>query len=255
MLTRRGFLLMLGAAFGSTTAGLWLPETGVVTVPRRMVLELTGTCSFCGVGPPAVTALAGVITRSARICDQCIDLCLQVYEVEFGAMPLADAPPLRTLRDLGTAERAAVKRAVKDLRHRHTEPAPRAQHSVHFIENERRRPALANDDPRVVAALRRLRRTSYLVATTPQERIGEKLAAAHEEAQKEVAALLGWRWAFRNKGVHADLALWSPQLKLACSFCDAEPPRMRKLVAGREGHICDGCVADAACVLGVQRPA
>jgi len=182
MLSRRGFLLMLGAAFGSTTAGLWLPETGVVTVPRRMVLELTGTCSFCGLRLPAVTALAGVVTRSPRICNQCIDPCLQVFEKEFGAMSLSDAPTPRSLKDLGTAERAAVERAVKDLRHVHADPVPRALHDEDVSGDELRPPVLTNDDPRVVDALRRLRRSSYLVATTSQEQIGAKLAAAHEKA-------------------------------------------------------------------------
>jgi ATP-dependent Clp protease ATP-binding subunit ClpX len=37
---------------------------------------------------------------------------------------------------------------------------------------------------------------------------------------------------------------------LECSFCDASQRAVKKLVAGPTVYICDGCIADAASIIG-----
>jgi hypothetical protein len=58
--------------------GLWLPAVGLVTLERRFVLALGGSCSFCGRPVAATGAVAGVLGRSPRVCDACIRLCLDI---------------------------------------------------------------------------------------------------------------------------------------------------------------------------------
>jgi hypothetical protein len=77
-LTRRKFLALCGA----TTAGILLPGTSVFALPGRMVLKLTGPCSFCGKLPTEVYGLAGVAGHDVRICDECIGLCLDIIAEE-----------------------------------------------------------------------------------------------------------------------------------------------------------------------------
>lgn len=80
--TRRRFLALLG---GSVT-GIWLAGTGFVQVERRMVLKMTGACSFCGKRPEEVFGLAGLADRGVSICDEC-GRCR--------GHPLEPAPPRR----------------------------------------------------------------------------------------------------------------------------------------------------------------
>lgn len=72
--SRRGFLLLCGAS----GAGIFLAKTGLIELPRRMVLQLAGTCSFCGQRPEEVFAILGVPGRNERICDECLGMCLDV---------------------------------------------------------------------------------------------------------------------------------------------------------------------------------
>jgi hypothetical protein len=74
VLTRRRFVFLSGVG----ASGLWLAGTGLLRLPERMVLALSGNCSFCGKATPEVPFLAGVAGRAARICDECVGLCLDI---------------------------------------------------------------------------------------------------------------------------------------------------------------------------------
>jgi hypothetical protein len=65
---RRHFL----ALCGTVASGLWLPGFGLIELTQKMVLALSGVCSFCGKRPDEVQGLAGVLGRPARICNECI---------------------------------------------------------------------------------------------------------------------------------------------------------------------------------------
>jgi ATP-dependent protease Clp ATPase subunit len=47
-----------------------------------MVLQLAGTCSFCGKDRREVFGIAGVVARWPRICDECIGLCFDILAEE-----------------------------------------------------------------------------------------------------------------------------------------------------------------------------
>src|SRR5262249_52351614 len=94
---RRGFLLLLGAGAAAGAASLWLPQTGLVTIPSRFVVDRAGACSCCGKGALEISKLIGVAGRKERICDECIGLCLDILsEAPFPQprQPIAP-PPLR----------------------------------------------------------------------------------------------------------------------------------------------------------------
>lgn len=69
---------------GGATTGLWLASTGLVRLERRFVLSLGGGCSFCGKDRAEVHALVGTPGRSVRICDECVELCLDIVGEEVG---------------------------------------------------------------------------------------------------------------------------------------------------------------------------
>src|SRR5262245_6890117 len=101
MLRRRGFLFLLGVG---VPAGLWLPETGLVTISRTMVLELVGACSFCDAPGSLLRALAGVVGRPHRICNECVELAGQIVAMEShraAELPVAAKAP----EDLDADER------------------------------------------------------------------------------------------------------------------------------------------------------
>lgn len=78
MATRRRFLLLVGAS----GAGIFLAKTGLIELPRTMVLQLAGHCWFCGKDRREVFGIAGVIGREPRICDECIGLCFDILAEE-----------------------------------------------------------------------------------------------------------------------------------------------------------------------------
>jgi hypothetical protein len=65
---RRHFLALCTA----TASGLWLPGRGLIELTRKMVLAISGVCSFCGKRPDEVEGLAGALGRPARICSECV---------------------------------------------------------------------------------------------------------------------------------------------------------------------------------------
>jgi len=66
--------------------GIWLVGTGMVRLPDTVVFAMSGSCSFCGKEAREIFGLAGVTYRNVRICDECINLCLEIIveETEIG---------------------------------------------------------------------------------------------------------------------------------------------------------------------------
>jgi ATP-dependent protease Clp ATPase subunit len=86
---RRSFLALIGTA----APGLWLSGIGLIELPRRMVIEFSGQCSFCGKPAKQVFGLAGVLSRPPRICNECIDICLEILRDD-QLLSARSAPPL-----------------------------------------------------------------------------------------------------------------------------------------------------------------
>ena len=74
MLTRRRFVSLCGV----TAPGFWLAGAGFFRLPERMIIAISGRCSFCGKGMPDAVLLAGVVGRRWRICHECVDLCVDI---------------------------------------------------------------------------------------------------------------------------------------------------------------------------------
>lgn len=83
MLSRRRFLALCGAA----VPGIWLAETGLIQLPARLVFAMSGSCSFCGKHANEIFGLAGVTSRNARICNECMELCFDILSEELGTKP------------------------------------------------------------------------------------------------------------------------------------------------------------------------
>ena len=75
---RRRFLVLCGAA----GTGIFLANTGFIELPKRMVLQLAGNCSFCGKARGEVFGMAGLVGMPTRICDECIGLCFDIIREE-----------------------------------------------------------------------------------------------------------------------------------------------------------------------------
>jgi hypothetical protein len=69
---------------GGATTGLWLASTGLVQLERRFVMTLAGSCSFCRKDHAELQALVGTPGHSEKICDECIELCLDIVGEEVG---------------------------------------------------------------------------------------------------------------------------------------------------------------------------
>jgi ClpX C4-type zinc finger len=88
-MNRRRFIALIGAA----APGLWLEGTGLIQLPKRMVISISGQCSFCGKASREVFGLAGVMSRPTRICNECIDICLEILSDDLHLHPPPPAPP------------------------------------------------------------------------------------------------------------------------------------------------------------------
>jgi ClpX C4-type zinc finger len=94
--SRRRFLTLCGGGM----TGIWLVGTGLVRLPGKLVFAMSGSCSFCGKEAREIFGLAGVTYRNVRICDECINLCLEIIventsiksPLPTWAAPDADAP-------------------------------------------------------------------------------------------------------------------------------------------------------------------
>jgi ATP-dependent protease Clp ATPase subunit len=122
-MNRRSFLALIGTA----APGLWLNGIGLIQLPRRMVIDISGRCSFCGKPAGEVFGLAGVLSRPARVCSECIDICLEILSDDLYALT-ASAPPRRydhkvdtSLEDafdfepMGLARNVAIPRTPAEL--------------------------------------------------------------------------------------------------------------------------------------------
>jgi hypothetical protein len=58
--------------------GLWLVGTGLIRLSRRMVIAFAGRCSFCNKAAGTVFSLAGAIGRPDLVCNECIQICLDI---------------------------------------------------------------------------------------------------------------------------------------------------------------------------------
>ena len=61
---------------------MWLAGHGLIQLSRDFVVELAGSCSFCGKSGHEWFALAGVPGRPARICQECVALCMDILGEE-----------------------------------------------------------------------------------------------------------------------------------------------------------------------------
>ena len=77
-ISRRRFLAFCGGGI----TGIWLAGTGLVRLPDTVVFAMSGSCSFCGKEAREIFGLAGVTYRNVRICDECINLCLEIIVEE-----------------------------------------------------------------------------------------------------------------------------------------------------------------------------
>jgi hypothetical protein len=88
-ISRRRFLTLIS----TTTAAILLRETGVIALPRRLVLDLSGSCSFCDKVPEEVFGMAGTAKRTVRICSECITICLDILQNEAHKESLSERDP------------------------------------------------------------------------------------------------------------------------------------------------------------------
>lgn len=164
---RRRFLVLAGTAM----TGLWLAGTGLIRLSRRMVIAFGGSCSFCDRGAEAVFGLAGTIGRPDLICNQCIEICLDI---------LKDDPVV-------TTERSASPPPTDSLMtHGRFEP------SESEIEEVLRRLERSRPDAELGSQLEQLRGLLAGSATGPKARHKQTLECSfcdrnQHEAQKLIA--------------------------------------------------------------------
>jgi hypothetical protein len=134
MTTRRGFLWLCGAS----GTGIFLAKTGLIELPRQMVLQMAGTCSFCGKHRREVFGIAGIVGGRARICDECIGLCFDILAEELENQEKARATAVpdparlswgddeleRLLRSAGTSADVDPREIIERIQAR-LEPAER----------------------------------------------------------------------------------------------------------------------------------
>jgi hypothetical protein len=120
VMNRRKFLALTGTAM----TGLWLDGKGLIQLPRRMVIAFSGRCSFCHKMTERVLGIAGVIGRPDRVCNNCIEVCLDILSehaisMTVGAPSHASGP----LMSHGRAELSdsAIEERLQRLRQSQTE--------------------------------------------------------------------------------------------------------------------------------------
>ena len=96
-MNRRRFLALMGTA----VPGLWLDGIGLIQLPKRMIIDISGRCSFCAKPAREVFGLAGVVSHPTRICNECIDICLEIFRDDQLLHP-PSAPPLPAKQRVST---------------------------------------------------------------------------------------------------------------------------------------------------------
>ena len=88
---RRRFLALAGTA----VPGIWLAGAGLIQLPGRMVLAISGDCSFCNKSAAKVFGMAGVVGRAARICNECVEIYLEILRDDqlAGEKQAGEPPP------------------------------------------------------------------------------------------------------------------------------------------------------------------
>ena len=81
--SRRRFLAFCSGGI----AGIWLADTGLVRLPAKMLFAMSGSCSFCGKEAHEIFGLVGVAHRNVRVCDECINTCLDIIAEKTGIKP------------------------------------------------------------------------------------------------------------------------------------------------------------------------
>lgn len=71
---RRSFLAIATA----TTAGLFLPSSGLVAMPRPLVSDVARACSFCHKPVADEFRILGATSGAPRICTECVQLCSEI---------------------------------------------------------------------------------------------------------------------------------------------------------------------------------
>ena len=97
--------------------GIWLVGTGMVRLPDTVVFAMSGSCSFCGKEAREIFGLAGVTYRNVRICDECINLCLEIIveETDIKFSLLAWAEPDADRLDEGINDPELLAQLVRRL--------------------------------------------------------------------------------------------------------------------------------------------
>ena len=86
---RRSFLALIGVG----TTGIWIEGSGVIPLPKHIVTTISGQCSFCSKSAGEVLCMVGVIGRPARICNECVAMCLEIHRQSVNtAMPPPEIP-------------------------------------------------------------------------------------------------------------------------------------------------------------------
>jgi hypothetical protein len=85
------------------------------------------------------------------------------------------------------------------------------------------------------------------LAGAPLREIAQALALSHQRVQQIVQGAGGswWSRAWRTR---------KPTPDMVCTFCGRPPGEVKKLVAGPEVYVCDGCIARARKTLADRAP-
>jgi ATP-dependent protease Clp ATPase subunit len=94
-MNRRRFLALIGAS----VPGLWLNGLGLIQIPRKMLIDVSGHCSFCSKDAGDVFGLAGVVSRSARICNECVDICFEIMRDDIYRQTTGIPHPTKVYRE------------------------------------------------------------------------------------------------------------------------------------------------------------
>lgn len=87
---RRSFLALIGVG----TTGVWIDGAALPPLSKHIVITITGQCSFCGKSANDVLSIVGVIGRPARICNECVAMCLEIHRQSASTATLPSDPPV-----------------------------------------------------------------------------------------------------------------------------------------------------------------
>lgn len=214
---RRRFLALVGTAI----PGLWLAGAGLIQLPGRMVLAISGRCSFCGRNAAEVYGVAGVVGRGVRICNECVEICLEILRDDqlAGGMQAGERPTSVVEDEIGQDFIVSEGRA-----------------------NDQAQPAIGEAEPSASVLAGDGDELAELLRQGGKQRSGGELEALVEE----VGRLLGQVQVEQKKRRRTPA-------ELACSFCERKQHEAARLIAGPDVFICDVCTGDAAALFTIRR--